>query len=211
MIRVAYQGEPGAFGEVAARMYAGGNAVLLPMYTFDEVVGAVMNGSVDRGILPVSNSIIGTVPAGAAAAATPGLNELQRVRVPVEQCLMALPGASAESITRVISHPAALGQCGSFFGAHPHMRAVEWYDTAGAAKHVASQADRTIGAIASRRAAEHYGLEVLASNIQDRQDNETEFVVVEAQCHLTRSCEDAERRRDGAAALGSPALRVVNR
>ena len=177
-MRIAYQGEPGAFGEMAARIDGGAAAELLPMYTFEDVVTAVLAGRVDRGILPIANSIIGTVPGGAAAAATTGVRVLRRIAVPVEQCLMALPGATVETITRVYSHPAALGQCNQLFGAHPHMKPTEWYDTAGAARHVAAGNDRTIAAIASRRAAEHYGLEILASNIQDSQDNVTTFVVV---------------------------------
>jgi prephenate dehydratase len=193
-MRIAYQGEPGAFGEMAARIDGGRSAVLLPMYTFEDVVTAVMAGEVERGILPVANSIIGTVPAGAAAAATPGLSVLRRVEVPVQQCLMALPGTTIETITRVISHPAALGQCHRFFTAHPHVTPTEWYDTAGAAKHVASHNDLRIAAIASRRAAEHYGLQVLAADIQDRQDNVTEFVVVESgrSAHFTQSRRGAE-------------------
>lgn len=178
MMRVAYQGEPGAFGEEAALLDAGHHAVLLPMYTFEEVVSAVMEGAADHGILPVSNSIIGPVRPGAAAAATPGLAVLRRIALPVRQCLLAQPGTRIAQIERVISHPAALSQCSTFLAGQPHITAVEWYDTAGAAKHVATDGDTRTAAIASRRAAERYGLQILAMDIQDRHDNITEFVVI---------------------------------
>lgn len=177
-MRIAYQGEPGAFGEEAALLDCGPGATLLPMRTFMDVVTAVITGGTDRAVLPVENSIIGVVHDGAAAAATPGLAILRRVEVPVQQCLLVKPGTSIASITRAISHHAALDQCTTFFGTHPHIAAVEWYDTAGAAKHVAESTDHTIAAIASRRAGIHYGLEVALENIQDRQDNVTRFVVI---------------------------------
>ena len=194
-MRIAYQGEPGAFGEEAARMHGGNNPLLLPMHSFEDVVTAVMDGLVDQGVLPVANSIIGTVRAGAAAAATPGLTVLRSVVVQVEQCLLAKPGTAIETISRVYSHPAALDQCRNLFTAHPHMTPVEWYDTAGAAKHVAASDDVTIAAIASRRAAEHYGLQILDVGIQDQEDNATEFVVVRMdKLYLTQSLGGAEGR-----------------
>lgn len=177
-MRVAYQGEPGAYGEEAAMMECGPAATLLPLPTFMDVVHAVMSGVTERAVLPVENSIIGIVHDGAAAAATPGLNILHKVEVPVSHCLLARPGVTLDQIAQALSHQAALLQCTAFFDTHPHIVATPWYDTAGAAKHVAHAHQPGLAAIASRRAGLRYGLEVLMTDIQDREDNVTRFVVV---------------------------------
>ncbi|MGQ0562170.1 MAG: prephenate dehydratase domain-containing protein [Gemmatimonadota bacterium] len=178
MKRVAFQGEPGAYSEEAALLCCGRDALLVPQHSFVDVVNAVLAGGATQGILPVENSIIGPVTAATAVLAAPRLSISSELTLPILHCLLGVRGATIESVTRVFSHPAALGQCARFFETHPQLEAVTWYDTAGAAKHVASLADSTLAAIASRRAAERYGLDVLSDDIQDRTDNWTRFVVV---------------------------------
>jgi len=177
-MRIAYQGEPGAYGEEAALLEGGVNGTLLPLPSFMDVVDAVMNGVTDRAVLPVENSIIGVVSEGAAAAATPGLHILRRVDVPVSHCLLVKPGTTIDQIAHALSHRAALLQCTAFFAAYPHIRPRAWYDTAGAAKYVGDTNEAGFAAIASERAGLRYGLEPLMKDIQDRQDNVTRFVVV---------------------------------
>lgn len=178
MIRVAFQGELGAFGEEAVTRRFGEAAEPVPYPSFQAVGEAVASGTVDRGVLPIENSIAGAVPGAPDVLAAFDLRVEGGVIAPVHHCLLALPGASIGQITHVHSHPMALAQCRRFLEAHPDMRAVEAYDTAGAAREVAVAKDPTAAALASRRAAELYGLNILAENVEDRADNATHFVVI---------------------------------
>ena len=175
---VAFQGEPGAYSEEAALLCCGRDSLLLPRRTFSDVVNAVLNGGARQGILPLENSLIGEVAAANDAIAVPGIAVIRELTMPIHHCLLGMPGAKIETITKVLSHPAALAQCTGFFDAYAHIEAVEYYDTAGAAKHVAIQKDPAIAAIASRRAGDRYKLKVIAEEIQDRMDNRTRFVVI---------------------------------
>ena len=177
MTVVAFQGELGAFSEEAARICCGDDAQPLPRRTFVDVVNAVLTGAADAGVLPLENSLVGQISAANEALSGTDLKIVREVTLPIHHCLLANSGASIQSVHKVLSHPAALGQCKAFFGAHTHMVAAEYYDTAGAAKHVASVDDTTIAAIASKRASEHYGLAILAENIEDRADNRTRFAM----------------------------------
>lgn len=178
MNSVAFQGEPGAFSEEAAIKCCGRNVLLVPRRSFQDVVDAVLTGGAVQGILPVENSIIGQVAAASEAAATPGIEVVNELVMPIHHCLLALRGAQLADVRKVLSQPAALAQCVAFFESHPHMEAIDYYDTAGAAKQVAALKDPKVAAIASRRAGERYKLTVLADDIQDSADNTTRFVVV---------------------------------
>lgn len=178
MNRVAFQGEPGAFSEEAALQCCGRNALLLPRRTFNDVVKSVLAGTAERGILPVENSLIGTVAGASTAADASGLHVERDIWLPIRHFLLARNGVALADLRRVLSHPAALAQCTAFFAQHPQIEAVEFYDTAGAAKHVANSKDTDVAAIASRRAADRYKLNILAENIQDDDDNRTKFIVV---------------------------------
>lgn len=175
---VAFQGEPGAFSEEAAILCCGRNSLLLPRRTFADVVNAVLNGGAQQGVLPLENSLIGKVAGANSAIDVPGIAIVKEMTLPIHHCLLGIPGATIESIRQVFSHPAALAQCTGFFDAYSHIEAVEYYDTAGAAKHVAGQKNPELAAIASRRAGERYKLKVVAEEIQDRMDNRTRFVVI---------------------------------
>jgi prephenate dehydratase len=178
--KVAFQGELGAYSEEAVTaLFWGENVELMPCRGFIDVVTAVVDGHADRGVLPVENSIIGRVIAGADAASTVGLRVLKKIALPIHHCLLAPPGANLEGLQRVLSHPAAIAQCSRFLRAHPRIEVIEWYDTAGAARDVALSSDPSTSAIASRRAAERYKLEVLVEGVEDDARNETSFVLVE--------------------------------
>jgi prephenate dehydratase len=174
---VAFQGELGAFSEEAARICCGDDAQLLPRHAFTDVVNAVLSRAADCGVLPLENSLVGQISAANEALKGTDLKIVREVSLPIHHCLLAKPGVQVQSVHKALSHPAALGQCTAFFDAHPHIAAELFYDTAGAAKHVASVDDTTIAAIASRRAAQHYGLAILAENIEDRADNRTRFAM----------------------------------
>lgn len=177
MTRIAYQGAPGAFSDLAARDLFP-RAKRLAMSDFASVVRAVGQGRAELGILPVENSVIGEVPeANAALRSEAGIVVVRDATYPVRQCLLALPGAALSGIRWVESHPAALAQCTLWLAAQQlQVRAVE--DTAGAARSIAADRDFTRAAIAGVEAAELYGLVVLARDIADHLDNCTRFVVI---------------------------------
>jgi prephenate dehydratase len=179
VIRVAMQGERGAYSEDALQQCWGGGAEPLPRRTCEEVAAAVDAGSADAGILPLDNSIAGTVTASyEALIAFPRLHAVREIVIPIHHCLLGVPGASVDTLRSVDSHPIALAQCRSFLDRRPHLWARAEYDTAGAAKAVADAGDPTRAAIAGRAAAACYGLDVLEADIEDRSDNQTRFVAV---------------------------------
>jgi len=179
MIKVAFQGEPGAFGEDAIVIFFGSaDVVSVPERAFVDVVAAINDGRADYGVLPVENTIAGAVVDAKRALAQSALRTTGDVTVAVNQCLLAIPGAALDDLTAVTSHPVALAQCTKFLSAHPRLKAFPSFDTAGAAREVATAGHLDMAAIAGRRAAELYALDILAEGIQDRADNETRFVIV---------------------------------
>ena len=177
MIRVAFQGELGAFSEAAAvRLWAGARE-LLPRRTFAQVIRAVETGEADAGVLPVENRIAGPVPGSLAALHEAAVIEVVgSVVLPIRLHLLSLPQADLARLTRIASHPIALIQCRAFLGRLPGVATVAWYDTAGAARDVAAARDPTFAAIAGLDAAERYGLALLACDVQDHPDNHTRFI-----------------------------------
>jgi prephenate dehydratase len=178
MTTIAIQGELGAFSEEAARRFFAEAVEPIPCRSFAEVGEAVIDGRVDFGLLPIENSLAGSVVGSYDVLATPELTVVGEVVTPIHHCLLALPHADLEGISQVLSHPIALAQCQRFFQSHPRLEAVAFYDTAGAAKEITSRGDTSQAAIAGRAAAERYGLEILAADIEDRHDNQTRFLVV---------------------------------
>ena len=180
MRRVAFQGELGAFSEEAVRRAFGPNEQPVPCRENREVARLVAAGDADAGVLPVENTLAGSVPASYdAILAEPAIHATAEVVIPIHHCVMAIPGSTLSILRTVESHPIALAQCAAWFAQHPAIEARAAYDTAGAARDVARAGDRARGAVASRVAAEHYGLAILAENVEDRHDNQTRFVVLE--------------------------------
>jgi len=177
-VTVAFQGELGAFSEEAVRTWFGPSVEPLPCREFRQVGEAVLSGQVSAGLLPVENSLAGTVQPAYDVLAQPGLLVVGEVIRPIRHFLLGVPGSSIEGLRRVISHPVALAQCGNFLSRHPELEVVAVYDTAGAAREVAEGGDSTVAAIAAHAAAERYSLDVLATDLQDRSDNQTRFVVI---------------------------------
>jgi prephenate dehydratase len=176
-VRVGFQGELGAFSEEAIyELMAEADPV--PLRSFDAVVRAVEQGTVDAGVLPVENTLAGTVAAAYDALAGGASRVVSEVAIPIRHCLLGVPGASIQSIEEVRSHPVALSQCRDFFASYPDILEQAVYDTAGAAKAVASAGVPTVAAIASRRAGVRYGLDVLRAELQDRDDNQTRFFLL---------------------------------
>ncbi|OEL25445.1 Arogenate dehydratase/prephenate dehydratase 6, chloroplastic [Dichanthelium oligosanthes] len=177
-LRVAYQGVPGAYSEAAAaKAYPGCDAI--PCDQFEVAFQAVELWIADRAVLPVENSLGGSIHRNYDLLLRHRLHIVGEVQLPVHHCLLALPGVRRELLTRVISHPQALAQCELTLNAMGLNVAREAFDdTAGAAEHVAAGGLRDTAAIASARAAELYGLQVLADGIQDDAGNVTRFVML---------------------------------
>ena len=176
--RVAFQGELGAYSDEAARTWFGDAAEGVPYREFRDVTRAVTGGEADFGVLPVENTLAGSVGAALDALLETDLEIKGEVIRPIRHCLLGLPGATEEGLKRVMSHPVALVQCLRFFDDRVDVEAVAVHDTAGGARLAAEGGDPTVGALASETVAERYGLRVLARDLQDRPDNSTRFYVV---------------------------------
>jgi monofunctional chorismate mutase len=177
--QVGFQGEPGAFGEEAIAALWPNDADPVPLPTFADVVRAVAGGQVDVGVLPVENSIAGTVQESVDALRTSAaIQVVGETTMRITQCLMAPEGASMETLATVESHPVALAQCRAFLSRYAWITAVPVSDTAGAARDVAVARDSSRGAIAGRRAALRYGLAILAEGIEDDSASHTRFIVI---------------------------------
>jgi prephenate dehydratase len=175
-MRIAYQGEPGAYSEAAALLFSP-HTETLPCKTFDEVFDAVLHKRATHGIVPMENSIGGTIHRNYDLLVDHEIPITGEVELDVVHCLQALPGTRIEDVKIVYSHQQALAQCERYLkdlGAT--VEAV--YDTAGGAKLVAEQQLRSAAALASRRAAEVFGLEVLQEAVQDYEFNITRFFVI---------------------------------
>ena len=178
-LRVAFQGELGSFSDEAIQQLWGGDVERVPYRDFADVTASVASGIADIGVLPIENTIVGSI-AGThdAISAMPGLFAVAETVVAVHHCLLATPGTDFGQLTTVLSHPVALAQCGRFFAEYPQLEVHAVYDTAGAAMDVSRVADPTMAAVASVRAAQHYGLQVLRADIEDRNDNQTRFLAI---------------------------------
>lgn len=176
-MRIAFQGEPGAFSEAAALRFAPG-AEAVPCRSFEEVFAAVSEGRTTQGILPMENSVGGSIHQNYDLLVEHELPIVGEVELAIEHCLLARPGTKASDLRVVYSHPQALAQCERYLEGMDGVEIMAVYDTAGGAKMVAEGARADAGAVASRRAAELCGLEILAESIQDYALNITRFALV---------------------------------
>jgi prephenate dehydratase len=174
--RIAYQGEPGANSHIVAKEnYPDWEA--LPCASFEDVFAAVAGGDADLAMIPIDNSIAGRVADIHHFLPTSGLHIIAEHFLRIQFSLLGVPGSSLDTIKTVHSHVHALGQCRKFIKQH-ELTPVISGDTAGAAREIVDAADPSQGAISPPLAAEIYGLEVLASDIEDEDHNTTRFVVL---------------------------------
>jgi prephenate dehydratase len=177
-MRVAFQGEPGAFSEAAAIQLLGEGITTVPRATFDAAFSAIQEGAADALLAPVENSLAGSVVHVFDLLLESRHSIVAETILPIEMQLIGPPGASLDDIRSVASHPMALAQCERFFAAHPQWKRVPAEDTAGSVREVLARGDRSFAAIAGRRAAEHYHGIILAERIQDNAENFTRFVLL---------------------------------
>jgi prephenate dehydratase len=177
-LRVAFQGEPGAFSEAAAIQLLGPEITTVPRATFDAVFRAISENAADALLVPVENSLAGSVVRVYDLLLESALTITAETILPIEMNLIAVPGASLGEIKTVASHPMALAQCERFFSQHPAYKRVPAEDTAGSVREVLARGDKSSAAIAGRRAADHYHGVILAEKIQDNTENFTRFVLL---------------------------------
>ena len=182
--RVVYQGEPGAYSEQAALDLFGPGADTAGLEQFEDCFLALREGRADYTVLPIENSSTGAIRQIYDLLTQYECYVVGETAVKVEHCLMALPGATLDSITHVYSHEQGLFQCERYLNAHPGWKQVPQADTAGSAKMVADSGDLTRAAICSARAAQLYGLNILARGINHNTHNTTRFVVVSPKLEL---------------------------
>lgn len=175
-MRIAYQGEPGAYSEAAALLFSP-HTETLPCKSFDEVFAAVLHKRATHGIVPMENSIGGTIHRNYDLLVDHEIPITGEVELDVVHCLQALPGTTIEAIKIVYSHQQALAQCERYLR-ELGVTVEAVYDTAGGAKLVSEQRLKDAGALASRRAAEVFGLDVIQEAVQDYEFNITRFFVI---------------------------------
>ena len=177
--RVAFQGEPGAYANLAARQ-AIPHATAIPKPTFEDAIEAAKSGDTDLVIIPVENSLIGRIADIHHLLPESGLHIVGEHFLPIRHQLLGLKGAELDDIKSVYSQAPALAQCRALLRTRK-LVAHHWYDTAGSAKHVAELGDKSVAAIASSLAAEFYGLQILKADVEDEHHNATRFLIMSRQ------------------------------
>jgi len=174
--RISYQGEPGANSHIACNQ-AFPDMEPMPCHTFEDAFNAVESGEAELGMIPVENTIAGRVADIHHILPTTSLSIVGEHYLPIRFQLMALPGTKLEEVKFARSHIHGLAQCRNFLRKH-NIEPVTAADTAGAAREASELGDKTIAAIAPKLAAEVYGLEILAEDIEDAAHNTTRFIVM---------------------------------
>ena len=177
-MRVAFQGERGAFSEEAAVKLLGGEVRLVPLPTFEAAFGAIAKGTADYILAPIENSLAGPVHRSFDLLVESALTIVGEVIIRIEHNLIGAPGGRLEEVAIVESHPVALAQCEEFFSARPFLKRIATGDTAGSVREIVQAGDRTRAAIASKRAAEVYGGQILREYLEDDPENYTRFLLL---------------------------------
>lgn len=176
-IKVAFQGEHGAYSEAAALAYFGAEDRMAPCESFDAVFDSVETSAADFGLIPIENSLAGSIHRNYDLLLRRRLSITGETYLRVKHCLIGHPGAPKDGVREVISHPQALAQCEGYLKSLD-VKSTAAYDTAGAVRMLRDQGDPSVAAIASRRAAEFYHMEILEEGIEDNPANITRFLAI---------------------------------
>jgi len=176
-MKIAIQGEPGSFSHEAAMKLAA-DAVIVPFSLSAEAFAAVAKGTVEAAVIPIENSLAGSVSEHFDLLLTHDVKVERETLLRIRHNLIAISGVSVGEIDRVFSHPVALAQCRRYLAEHSRMEAFAFYDTAGSVKQLVELRDRHAAAIASEAAAHYYGAQILAADIEDNPENFTRFFLV---------------------------------
>ena len=179
MKRVAIQGQPGSFHDMAAHLYFEGEQVqLICCATFEEVYAQIHNDPTIIGMTAIENTIAGSLLHNYELLRDSGSTVVGEHKLHIRHCICCLPDDDWDTIDEIHSHPVALMQCRGFLAKHPELKAVETVDTAGAAEEIMERQLRGKAAICSADAARLYGMRVLEDSIEDNKHNFTRFLVV---------------------------------
>jgi prephenate dehydratase len=200
-MKVAIQGERGSFSHEAAEQMLP-RCTVVPCARSAEVFERVKRGSVAAAVIPIENSLAGTVAEHADLLVTQPVFVQAEFLLRIVHNLIASPGVKLSALRKALSHPVALDQCREFFRQHPGIESVPFYDTAGSVKHVVANCLPDAAGIASRRAAREYSGKILQAGIEDDKNNFTRFFLIR------KSPEKASFRQKGSAGSAStPAYR----
>lgn len=183
-MNIAIQGEPGSFSHEAALKFAP-EATIFACSLSSEVFAAVDEGRVDAAVIPIENSLAGSVVEHYDLLLTHDVAIERELLLRIRHNLIAVPGTRLDQIHRVYSHPVALAQCRRFLEQHPQIEAIPFYDTAGSVKQLMELRDRSSAGIASTQAAAHYGGEILSAGIEDNPENYTRFFFIRRRALVT--------------------------
>lgn len=176
--KVAFQGERGAYSEVAARQLLGKNITPVPCDSFETLFERVEKKLADLGVIPIENSLVGSIHKNYDLLLDHKLNVIGEVQLRVSHALIAPPGVSFKKVSKVYSHPMALEQCRKFFKRHKHIAPISYYDTAGAVKMLSESGLNNSAAIASPFAAQIHKMKILKQAIEDEKHNYTRFLLL---------------------------------
>jgi prephenate dehydratase len=180
-MKTAFQGDPGAYSEAAALEYFGNGTTTIPCNSFDEVFAAVESGLGESGIVPIENSLAGSIHRNYDLLFRHQLFIIGEHYLRIRHCLIALPGVAISDIRKVYSHPQGLAQCEGYIRSLPGVEPVASFDTAGSVRMIRDNHDLNAAAIASQRAANVYGMQTLAEGIEDDPANFTRFLILSKQ------------------------------
>jgi len=178
IIKVAFQGEKGAFSQVAVQQLLGGGAQVLPCNRFDQVFRSLDEGKAGAAVIPIENTLHGSVHENYDHLLEFELPIVAETNVRIVHNLIAMPGTSFKKVRRVYSHPVALNQCLRFFAENPQFERVPFYDTAGSIKMLSEELPPDAAGIASSIAARMYGAKILRRSIEDDRRNFTRFFLL---------------------------------
>ena len=178
MNKIAIQGERGAFSEIAAKSFFGGKIKVSTSFSFVDVFDKVKNKKVSYGIIPIENSLYGSVIDSLDLLQKNSLYIVGEINLQISHYLLSNKKYKLSQIKKIFSHPQALGQCSIFLDSLPGVKIIPSYDTAGSAKLLENNTEEISAAIASKEASELYGLKIIRSKIQNKKKNYTRFLVI---------------------------------
>jgi prephenate dehydratase len=190
--RVAFQGEPGAFSQLAARKLLGERVQTVACPTFESLFDSIAEGRADLILAPLENTLAGPVLRCYDLLYQSALTMTGEVVLRIGHCVIGCPGSSLDGVRRIQSHPVALAQCERFFAAHPAIAKAVAEDTAGSVRQIMERLDPSVAAIASEAAAIQYGAQILVSGVEDDPHNFTRFALLQPASSVTEAIPEAD-------------------
>jgi prephenate dehydratase len=190
--RVAFQGEPAAFSQIAARKLLGEHVQTVACPTFESLFDSIAEGRADLILAPLENTLAGPVLRCYDLLYQSAHTMIGEVVLRIGHCVIGCPGSSLDGIRRIQSHPVALAQCERFFAAHPFISKAVAEDTAGSVRQIMELNDPSVAAIASEYAAREYGAQILVSAVEDDPNNFTRFALLQPSHSVSEAIPDAD-------------------